>query len=342
MLSRKNLFLLPVLVLLFASCGSNPLDVDVSKVKLDIQYEDMRTAMHDYKGDKLMKTHRQYLEEIADIYSYFLGACVGFSNMEEVQNDSIFVTSITNYQQDEGVQLFEGEIDAAFKDLQPIERKLTDGFKHLKYHLPKAEMPNAIVFMNTLFRSSVWCTEKEIGIGLGNYLGPNSKTLQKTNPNEIFQWMREAMRREYLERDVIENWVRTHLVEEVEENLARDIIYEGKVMYLVKAAFPEMKDHLVLRYTQKQWNWAEKNEFGFWEYLKQNQMFFKNEEITKMNLLNPGPKTPGLPIKGAPDRLGKFLGYKIVCDYMEATEVTVAQMLKEDYSTIFQEYKPEE
>lgn len=339
MLSRKNLFLLPFTVLLMASCSNNPLDVDVSNVDLDIEYVDMRTAMHDYKGDKLMKVHRRYLKEMPDIYNYFLGACVGF---QEGYSDSTYLASMMSFQQDEGVKSFEKEIDQAFKDLTPIEVQLTDGFKHLKYHLPKEKMPTHIAFINTLFRSSVWCTDNEIGIGLGNYLGPKSKTLQKTDPNKIYQWMRDAMRREYLERDVVENWVRTHIVEEFDENLARDIIYEGKVMYLTKAAFPEMEDHLILRYTAAEWKWAEKNEFAFWEYLKQNQMFFKNDEITKMNLLSPGPKTPGLPMKGSPDRLGKFLGYKIVCDYMEETEASVAKMVAADYSLIWQKYKPAE
>ncbi|MDB3907034.1 DUF2268 domain-containing putative Zn-dependent protease [Crocinitomicaceae bacterium] len=339
MLTRKNLFLLPILSLLLFACDSNPLDVDVSDVKLEIDYVDMRTAMHDYQGTKLMKTHRQYKKEIPDIYNYFLGACMGF---KEGYTDSTFEASMRNFRMDEGVKLFEGEIDAKFKKLKPIEEKLTDGFKHIKYHLPNAKMPSHIVFMNSLFRSSVWVTENEIGVGLGNYLGASSKTVQKTDPAVMYLWMRKAMKKEYLERDVVENWVRTHLVDEVDLNLASDLIYHGKVMYLIKAAFPEMHDRLVLRYTKSQWKWAEKNEKGFWDYLMQNQMFYKNEEITKLNLFNSGPKTPGLPIDGSPDRMGKFLGYKIICDYMEETEATVAQMVKADYKKILQKYKPEE
>lgn len=339
MLTRKNLFLLPILGVLLVACDRNPLDVDVSDVKLKIEYVDMRTAMHDYEGSKLMKTHEQYKREIPDIYNYFLGACMGF---QENYTDSTFEASMANFRMDDGVKLFEGEIDKKFKKLKPIEEKLTDGFKHLKYHLPDAKMPSHIVFMNTLFRSSVWVTEKEVGIGLGNYLGPRSKTVQKTDPNVMYKWMREAMRKDYLERDVVENWVSTHLVEAVDLNLASDLIYYGKVMYLVKAAYPEIHDRLVLRYTKSQWNWAEKNEQAFWDYLMQNQMFYKNEEITKLNLFNAGPKTPGLPIKGSPDRLGKYLGYKIVCDYMAETEATVAQMIKTDYKKILQKYKPGE
>ncbi|MCR9172178.1 MAG: DUF2268 domain-containing protein [bacterium] len=331
--------MLPILSFLLLACDNNPLDVDVSDIQLEINYVDMRTAMHDYKGEKLMRTHQQYKKEIPDIYNYFLGACMGF---QEGYNDSTYKASMKSFREDEGVKLFEGEIDAKFKKLKPIEEKLTDGFKHIKYHLPKAKMPSHIVFMNSLFRSSVWVTENEVGIGLGNYLGENSKTVQKTDPSVMYQWMRKAMRREYLERDVVENWVSTHLIEEKDLNLASDLIYYGKVMYLIKAAYPEMHDRLVLRYTQSQWKWAEKNEQAFWDYLMQNQMFYRNEEITQMNLFNAGPKTPGLPIEGSPDRLGKYLGYKIVCDYMEETDVTVAQMVKADYKKILQKYKPGE
>lgn len=339
MLTRKNLFILSSLVFLIASCGSDPLDVDVSKVKLDIEFIDLRTAMHDLEGDNLLKAHDAFKKDIPDIFNYFLGACVGF---QEGYSDSTFLESMKLFQQDQGIQTFESEIDKAFQDTDPIQKKLINGFKHLKYHIPNGHMPTHIVFMNTLFRSGVWCTENEIGIGLGNYLGPDSETVKKANPPLLYDWMKKVMLKKYLERDVVENWVRTHLVKSEQENLASDIIYEGKVIYLTRAAFPDMPEHIVMRYSKEDWAWAEKNELAFWQYLGQNKMLFKNEEITRMNLLNPGPKTPGLPIKGSPDRLGKYLGYKIVCDYMEATEATVAQLIDIDYSDVLQEYKPEE
>ncbi len=338
MLTRKNLFLLPLVLLLIVSCGSDPLDVDASDVKVDIAFEDMRSSMQKNKGAKLMNVHRRYLKEMPDIYNYFLGACLGF---QEGYADTTYLAAMERFQTDKGVDAIEQEIDNKFNNLKSIEAKLIDGFQHLKYHFPQGKIPTHIVFLNSLFRSSVWCTENEIGIGLGNYLGENSPTVKKLNPNVYYLWMKKAMRREYLERDVAENWIRTHYVPEISGTLAEHIIHEGKVMYLTKAAYPEMEDHLIMRYTREQWDWAEKNEFNFWDYLVQNQMLFKSEEITLMNLTNHGPKTPGLPIEGSPDRMGLYLGYKIVQDYMAASEIAVKDLIGKSAREIMNEYEPE-
>ena len=339
MLTRKNLFLLPMLALIVTSCGGGKLDVDASDVKVNIEYENMRESLYDAKGQKLIKLHKRYLNEMPDIYNYFLGACMEFP---ENYSDSLYISSMSQFQNDKDIRQFEKEIDKKFPDLQPIEEKLTDGFRHLKYHFPDMKMPKYIVFMNTLFRSSVWCTENEIGIGLGNYLGEKSKTVSKLNPGVFYGWIKKAMNRDFLERDVAENWIRTHIVEETQGNLIDQMIREGKVMYFTKAAFPEMEDHLILRYTEKQWKWAEKNEGAFWKYLVDQQMLFSNEEINVMNMLNPGPKTPGLPIEGSPDRLGQYLGYKIVLDYMESSETSVKDLINIPYREIMTAYEPEE
>lgn len=339
MLTRKNLFWLPFLVLVLQACGGDRLDVDASNINVDIKFEDMRSTIHNTSGEKLLGVHRRYLREMPDIYNYFLGACLQFP---EDYSDSVYLSGISAFQKDKDMQLFESEMDQKFKDLTSIETKLTDGFKHLKYHLPKVKLPKYIVFMNTLFRSSVWCTESEIGVGLGNYLGAKSKTVAKLNPNVYYKWIKEAMNRDYLERDVAENWIRTHVVDEVTGNLAEHIIREGKILYLTKAAYPEMEDHLILRYSKSQWDWAEKNEYAFWKYLVDEKALFESEEITIMNLTKPGPKTPGLPIEGSPDRLGQYLGYRIVRNYMEDAETTVEGLVKMSYTDILQSYEPEE
>lgn len=339
MLTHRKLLWLPLLVFVLQACGGDRLDVDASHIKVNVKYEDMRTTIHDTKGDKLLKAHRRYLSEMPDIYNYFLGACLEFP---EDYSDSLYLAGMGAFQQDKFMKAFELEMDNAFKDLDPIEAKLTDGFKHLKYHIPNVKLPKYVVFMNTLFRSSVWCTENEIGIGLGNYLGPKSKTVSQLNPNVYYNWIKEAMKKEYMERDAVENWIGTHLVEEVSGNLAEHLIREGKILYLTKAAFPDMGDHLILRYTQSQWNWAVKNEYAFWKYLVDGKSLFSKEEITIMNLIKPGPKTPGLPIEGAPDRLGQYLGYRIVRKYMEDAETSVKDLIKTSYTDILQSYEPEE
>jgi uncharacterized protein YjaZ len=67
-------------------------------------------------------------------------------------------------------------------------------------------------------------------------------------------------------------------------------------------------------------------------------MLFKIDDLNTTNLLNDGPFTPGLPEKG-PDRLGQFLGLRIIEAYMKEKEITIQQLINTPYANILIEYE---
>jgi hypothetical protein len=93
-----------------------------------------------------------------------------------------------------------------------------------------------------------------------------------------------------------------------------------------------------LRYSQKDYDWAIENEYALWKYLVDEKMLFKIDELNTKNLLGDGPFTPGLPEKG-PDRLGQFLGYRMILKYMDINSVSLDELLKTTYSDILVEYE---
>ena len=66
------------------------------------------------------------------------------------------------YRSDSGIQQLELDIRSHFLDLSNREEIIENGFRHLKYHFPNGKQPTDIIFLNSLFRSGVWCTENEI------------------------------------------------------------------------------------------------------------------------------------------------------------------------------------
>jgi hypothetical protein len=336
-MTLKNLFSVAFISILLVSCSSNPLDVDTSNVKVDIQFREIRSVLHNSDSSKLMNAHQSYLKEIEEIYNYYLGVCM---KLPANYTDSLYYAGMYKFQNDEPMKAFEDEADKQFKDLKPIESNIEEGFKHLKYHFPNGKIPKDVVFMNLHLTSSVFCTEKEIGIGLEGYLGKESDPVQQyLDPNVWYEWVRERMNKEYLERDVIINWIQTHYVDESEGNLAEHIVRWGKVLYLTKAAFPKMEDYKIMRYSKEGWDWAEKNEASFWKYLVDLKALFKSDELNLMNMINPGPTTSGLPEDGSPDRMGQYIGYKMVLNYMEKTETKVGDLIEIPYNDILQEYE---
>jgi len=339
-MTLKSIFSVLGLGIIIASCSSDPLDVDVSDVDLTIDFHNVHSELYNANRKDLIKAHHTYQKEISEIYDYYLGACMEFP---ENMPDSSFANRMEFLKTDEIMKEFEAAIEKKFSDLETIENKLVDGFKHLKYHLPNQKMPSDIIFINSRFQSSVFCTENEISIGLERYLGGQADVIQKyLDPREFYTWIKNGMDAKFLERDVLTGWISTHVIEDPEGNLAERMINWGKILYLTKASFPKMEDHLIMRYSKDGWDWAIENELDFWTYLVDEKALFESKPLNVMNMINPGPTTSGLPEKGSPDRMGQFMGYRMVRNYMELKEIPVSKLAKVSYNDILQEYQIED
>jgi uncharacterized protein YjaZ len=123
-----------------------------------------------------------------------------------------------------------------------------------------------------------------------------------------------------------------------DENLASEMIRWGKLLAVLEIISPEVQMHKHLRYSEADYQWALKAERGFWEYLVDQQFLFKTDQELNMNLLNEGPYTIGLP-QESPDRMGRFLGYRIVKQYIEANQPSISTLLQTPYHQILKKYE---
>jgi hypothetical protein len=269
------------------------------------------------------------------IIDYQLGHCLGIGKL----TDSGTIERIKLFVNDEYVNRLEKQIQKKFSNLENRKAKLHDGFLYLNHHFPQGKIPKNIIFMNSFFASNVFCTENEIGVGLERYLGPNVKEIQALPSQEFFPWIKNSMLDKYLERDVLTAWIMTHYVPEKKTNTAEAIVNWGKIIYLTEAAFPMENKEIILRYSKKDFDWAMKNEYAFWKYLVDEKLLFTDNEKMQANILKEAPFTIGLPEKG-PDRLGQFLGWRIIHSYMmQFPKTSLEELIKLPYNTILQEYE---
>lgn len=335
-MSFRRLSLLILIPLLFQSCSYNPLDVDASDVKVKVNFINLDSIFRKADSSTLMSYHHQFQNEIGELYDYQLGYCLGLRTKE----DTTFYNGLQQFLGDSYIKNVENEITKQFGDLSSQRTNITSGFQHLKFHLKEVKTPKTIVFMNSFFASNAFATENEIGIGLERYLGEKTEVIQQLPPDQFYEWMKVGLDKKYLERDVLCTWIMTHVVEEAKGNLAEHIVQWGKILYLTKAAFPDKSDAEILRYTEADFKWAEKNEDQIWKHLIEDKLLFKLDERVVMNFIKEGPFTPGLPEEG-PDRLGQFMGLRMVQKYMEIKQVSVEEMAKASYTEILSEYEIE-
>ncbi len=338
MIQKNFLIILISGLLILSSCGSDPLDVDASHLSYEGKFVNVENVIFHADSVTLMKEDQRFRSEIPDIYEYFRGYCLRIGDVK----DTAFYNSIQLFRADTIMQIIDSSIRSSFDDMSLYEEQITDGFKHLKYHFKDGKQPKNVVYLNSVFQSNIFCTENEIGIGLERYLGPDNYIIKNLDPSVIFQWIKDGMRSEFIVRDLFEGWVETHYMEDPEGNLAEQMIRSGKIIYLVEASLPEMDDHLIMRYSEDQLAWAKENEYAFWKYLVDEKLLFETNERNNTNMLKPGPTTSGLPIQGSPDRMGVYLGWRMIHSYMEQNDVSLEEMLKVPYNKILNDYEIDE
>ena len=334
-MTHKNSWILLICLAMLVSCTNDPLDVDASGVQVDLSFVDVNNVIMDADSSELIAKHHEFKKNIENIYAYLIGHCMEIGNVA----DTAFYTSIEAFRSDSMIQVLNQDIKAKFPDKKQMEENIIDGFRHLRYHLPDSKVPRHIVYLNSLFRSGIFCTEEEVGIGLQQYLGADNEIVRQLNPEFYYDWMKQGFEARFLERDALTGWIETHIVEEKDGNLAENIIRWGKILYLTEAAFPDIEEYILLRYSKEDYTWALENEYPYWKYLMDEQLLFVIDERTTRNMIGDGPFTPGLPDQEGPDRLGQFIGWRMVHMYMEKNNMSVENMIKLPYNEILKEYE---
>ena len=320
--------------LFFSSCETNQFDVDISNVELKIDFVNLDSMIRLANQKDLVNMRKSFRKNKSDVLDYNVGYCLHIN----LNNDTSFYNGKNRFYTNEYIVDLEKSISEENILNETRKKTILDGFKRLKTFLPSRKIPKSIYQINSSFSSSVFSTDKEIAIGIERYLGPENKLIKKLPSQEFYEWIKESMRSEYLERDVLVAWLMTNYLEETTENYASEMIRWGKILFIARVCLPELEERLILRYSQKQFEWAENSQKSIWKYFVDNEVLFKIDEETRTNFLREGPYTVGLP-EESPDRIGQYMGYEIVSNYMNEIEISLQKLIKTPYNEILQKYK---
>lgn len=332
MKKRKTFVLILFLFAFFISCENNPLLVDISETQVKINYINVDRAFFDASLSETKTKHDHFIDSLDPLYLFEIQ-----QNLRVHESDTLY-KAIHRFYHSEYIQALEKAKSAIQPNLSSLQERANKAFRYLHFHFEKMPIPRQIIYMNKLF-SNIHCSDSAASIGLESYLPRDNDVLDKIPKNQLYEWQRERMDKEFMPRDLAMNWVQVHLFEEIDKKLAEHIVQAGKILYVLNAAFPEAEPRYILRYSEEDLTWALNHEQMVWDYLVKEQLLFKNNRRDKANFLNAGPKTVGLP-EEAPDRLGQFLGYRMVKKYMHQNKaLSLPELLQLNYNEILQKYE---
>jgi len=332
----------------FFSCHSfhhnNP---DISTVSISLQLQrfdqDFFSIDTNHIEKSIISLQKKYPTFFNDFCNNILGIGV-------YKNDTVQHTAIKHFIQ--SYAPVKTAVDKSFKDIQPIQKQIEEGFKYIKYYFPRYTLPTKVItftgpldayFQGSLDGYSDVLTQDAIAIGLQLHLGKDyslytSKIGQALYPSYISRRFEPA----YIAVNSIKNVIDDMYPDNtIGKPLIDQMVDRGKRLYILNMLLPQTADSLKIGYTQTQLNDCYTNESMIWSLFVQNDLLYTIEPNIIKNYIGNSPNTQVLG-DASPGNIGLFVGWQIVCKYMQSNNISLDSLLKMPNRTVFEQshYKP--
>jgi gliding motility-associated lipoprotein GldB len=321
----KPLITLVLCTTLF-SCGNNPLDIDISNVKVDLKVKRFDQDLFDYEKEITQKD----VEELNKKYQlFFQDYTEGVINIGSVKNPTIN-HQLNAFVNDSYIKEIKTDVNKIYADFSLYQNQLEDAFKHYKYYFPNKLIPEIVTYISGFNYAITTDNKTYLGIGLDMFLGSSYDAYSQLG---LPQYKIKYMTKENLVTGAILGWVSTEFeLKETNANLLTEMIHQGKILFLLDALMPDGPNTIKVSYTEKQIQWCENNEQHVWFYFIDNELLYTKETTEIIKYMGESPFIQGFP-EGSPGRIGHWVGWQIVKAYMKQNPSISLEQLMEETDT---------
>lgn len=318
---KNTVYLFLILVLVLSACNRNPLKVDISDIKTEVEVVPFGQELLNLDGKDTLKVLADLSNTYPDFFDLFTYRIIRIGGIDDEQFPELMKLFIN----DTLIQDVKAKTDSVFSDRNKLEQELKKAFKYYSYHFPNKELPTIYTYISG-FNQSLVTAENIIGISLDKYLGRDCKYYRQLSTTPHYKVLN--MHKDRIVPEVAFAWGITEFEDpNAATNLLDNMVQKGKIMYLVDAMIPTLPDSLKIGYTTEQLEWCQNNEAAMWTYLIEKKMLYSNKRMDIIRYVNDAPTTSGFPLE-SPGRTGVWIGWQIVRQYMEKhPEVTLPKLM---------------
>jgi len=231
------------------------------------------------------------------------------------------------------------EAKRQFANMDYLQNQLDKAFTKIHYLYPDLPIPSIYFFISG-FNASILFVDDDIAVGTDMYLGSDWPYYNRV----VYEYQKKNMRKECVPIDVVSAYLFRNLPYTYTKNrLLENMIYRGKIMYVLSLLLTDYPPYEIMGYTHDEWQWCEKNERAIWNTIMDKRDLFKTESMVLTSYLNDGPFTLEIS-QESPGRLGTWIGWRIAESYMRHNkDVTLQQLIENsDAQEILEKsfYKP--
>ncbi len=311
------------LFIFISACTNNPKDIDVSEVKMqEITINRLDQDIFNIDTANVLNDTKKLEKKYGKFYTTFIRGIINNGGI----HDSSYSHQIKQFIKDANMHDAFLDCQKLYSSTADFKFQFTDAFKHFKHYFPNRNLPKVITMMSG-FNYSIVTLDSTLAIGLEMYLGSNSKFYKMM---ALPRYKSNFMNKENIMPDAIRFWMMNEFKYNMNKNdFLSDMIYMGKIMYLVDAVIPNVADTLMMQYSNKQMDYCKKNEFNVWSYFAAQKLLYTTDRAEIMKFTSEGPFTTALSKESAP-RIGYWVGWQIVNQYMSKNEhITLEQLMNE-------------
>jgi hypothetical protein len=259
----------------------------------------------------------------------------------EYPDDSVFIDEMFKRFTHPGIKKLLAETKRVFGDGSGLISEFNQAFANLKYYYPEFVPPKIKTVISGL-DTDLYVTDSLIVVGLDFFLGADANFRPKTY---------DYLMRRYDPQDIVPSCLliygisnRFNRTDVKDRTILADMVAYGKSFYFTKRMVPCTPDSLLIWYTEEEIEGARKNENLIWARFVEDKILFSTNVIDKKNYLGDRPVTIQVGEK-CPGRIGQWVGWQIVNEYMEAhPEKSLPELMgMENAQALFKnsKYKPQ-
>ena len=324
------------LIILLGSCSQN------NRFKIDTSKNRFSVKIHRFDRDLLSLDTTNMKPGLDSLYSHYPEFLPAFTAniLDTAVTDTLAVRNLfRQFITNKAFKTVNKKTMQTFQNISDIELQVSDAYTYIHHYFPQVKLPEIYFFVSG-FNRSIMMNDKFIGIGTDYYLGSKFPAYK----DFTYQYMTVNMRRECLATDLVSATLfRMFVMNSSEYRLMDNMLFRGKVMYLLSVFMPNEKPEDIMGYTPEQWKWAKANEKQVWGYIIDQKHLFSTDVLLIRKYMNDAPFTAPIS-QDSPGRFGTWLGWQIVQSYMKNNpKITLDDLMKEsNYQKMLEEsgYKP--
>ena len=261
---------------------------------------------------------------------------LGIAEVGEMHQPDFYDRLVNYYSEPTLNQLYRDAIKI-YDNIESIGADLGAGFQYLKTCFPSMQIPAVYMHVSGL-QQNILVFDSLISISIDKYLGSDYPLYE----DFFYDYQLRKMTPEKIVPDYLKAWLLSEYPFSGNNRMLLDrMIYEGKILYIIHHALPQVIPEVLMGYSSSEYQWCKKNEKVLWQTIIERSHLYTPDAATTAGYFADRPSD--FISNDAPGNLGNWIGWQIVTKYMDRAKVSIEDLMNNtDYQEILSKsrYKP--